>query len=624
MTRKMRQFAALALAVLILLSAARGAEPTDPASGASSAAGTAVSNDAELNEINQSNTDLPEPPPADPGEALPEQQGSEDPYLDLRLRIGLAYGNNTLLSANLLNASTSPVSGYRFGFFDDNLDFVELGRTEETALTMLRTINIYRTGESYSDIKSASAEALGCYHLQMPGAFDTFEEAKSAADALDRGFVAWIDGIYYVRQKSFTSSADASEAVFTDERGTWNVVYTSAYSVNVVKTGTTRLLFQFDGLERRALGVMPGLEENDQAVTWFKGYKYYGGFRYERLGGGNLTVVNIVPLDTYVKGVVPYESYKQWPLETLKAQAMCAKNYALISRGKHKGNNFDLCTTTDCQVYHGAGSGNVSPSALSDQAVDEIRGSYLWYGAKLVQTYFYSSNGGGTEDVSNVWGGSQSQYPYLTGVVDPYEAEVADSIPNYYFSKTFTKNQLTTILREKGYASGTTVSNVEATYSRTGNVLTLKFTYANGKSNTFNCPKTNWLKNALGCRSIHFTVAPAGTGGTTDFPINGAGGPTVRNFSGLYALGADGVPTVLSAGTPFVITDGGTVASTAGPVAADGSFLVSGAGWGHNIGYSQWGGYAMALRGFTYDKILEFYFPGAYVGTEASDSIENI
>ncbi len=62
--------------------------------------------------------------------------------------------------------------------------------------------------------------------------------------------------------------------------------------------------------------------------TWFQGYKYHGGFRYERIGGGDLTVVNVVDLETYIKGVIPYEMSSDWPLEALKAQAICARSYA--------------------------------------------------------------------------------------------------------------------------------------------------------------------------------------------------------------------------------------------------------------------------------------------------------
>ena len=123
-------------------------------------------------------------------------------------------------------------------------------------------------------------------------------------------------------------------------------------------TGSTQILFQFDGGSARALGIMPDVTGAGTVRTWFKGYRYYGGFRYERINGGNLTVVNIVDMETYIKGVVPYEMSNSWPLEALKAQAICARSYAYnnILQNKHKSYHFDVCNTTDCPVYCGAGS----------------------------------------------------------------------------------------------------------------------------------------------------------------------------------------------------------------------------------------------------------------------------
>jgi len=77
-----------------------------------------------------------------------------------------------------------------------------------------------------------------------------------------------------------------------------------------VATGTTRILFQFDANvagEAGAFGVQPGLEENVRAITDFKGQQYHGGFRFERINGGDSTVVNMVGADDYVLGLLPCE-----------------------------------------------------------------------------------------------------------------------------------------------------------------------------------------------------------------------------------------------------------------------------------------------------------------------------
>jgi len=509
------------------------------------------------------------------------------------------------------------------------MDFVLLAATQETALSMVKTTNIYRVGENYYDAKpSGDYELLGCYHRQLPFAFATWEEAEVVAGSTPNSFISWVDGVYYVRSGSYATYDQAKAAADAEPAANWSVVYTSVYGINVVKTGTCSILFQFDGGETKPLAVAPGFESGKGAVTWFKGFKYQGSFRYERVGGGNLVVVNILDIDTYVKGVVPYESNKLWPLETLKAQALCAKNYGLINRNKHNGYNFDLCNTTDCQVYYGLGSNKESfqPSTLSDQAVDEIKGQYVWYGDKLAHTYFYSSNGGGSEDSSKVWGSNQGSYPYLIGVVDPYEETVADSIPNYRFFKTFTNAQLTEILRTKGYATNTSVVDFQVTeYSKSGNVLTMKFTYANGKSNTFASSSSSWLRNKLGCRSMHFTVTGAGEVLTTECAINNGTGENISDFTGLYVLSGAGDLVQLEHSVPYVITGTGEISSAGqSTIIPDGNYVIEGAGWGHNVGYSQWGGYAMAKQGFTAKEIIEFYFTGVEVGAKQSDSSEDI
>lgn len=630
MTKKIRQSAAFVLAAALCAGFAQ-ALPDE-----SAAADTSVSIQEESGTWVE-----------DTGLLEEEQELDEeiDPYIDSKIAVGLAWsGSKTgvLHEAKLLIADGFG-TGYRFGYFDEERNFVELARNEDVrALSMVKTTNVYLVGETfYTQVPSGEHKVLGCYHLRHPDVFETFEAAAEFAAGIEGAFVAWIDGAYQVRRGSYTNRDAAAAAaapaqagekvpesaeVTGDTSGTdnaepaepvWTVCATTKYGVNVVQTGTTDILFQFDGGEQRALGVTPGLGDDDPRPTWFKGFKYYGGFRYQRMDGGDITVVNILPLDTYLKGVVPYESVKIWPLETLKAQALCAKNYALINRNKHKGNGFDVCNTTDCQVYYGAGSGNIYPSALSDQAVDEVRGLYVWYGEKLAQTYFYSSNGGGSEDVSRVWGSNQATYPYLAGVVDIYEVQFADTIPNYYFSNTFTRAQLTEILQAKGYAIGTSVVDFRVTeQSRTGNALEVKFTYANGKSNTFSANKSSWLRSKLGCRSLHFTVLGGGEIPPESCAVNAD--QTLERVDGLFVLGADGQLTQLTGTVPYAITGEGKVVSTGktSPV-PEGSFLVSGSGWGHNIGYSQWGGYAMAQLGFTCDEILEFYFTGVHVGERA-------
>ena len=157
-------------------------------------------------------------------------------------------------------------------------------------------------------------------------------------------------------------------------------------------------------------------------------------------------------------------------------------------------------------------------------------------------------------------------------------------------------------------------------YSRTGNALTMKFTYENGKSNTFSANKSGWLRSKLGCRSLHYTVLAGGELPPEQCPVNQ--NQMLERVDGVFVMGADGQLSQLTGQVPYAITGGGDVVSTgsASPI-PEGSFLVSGSGWGHNIGYSQWGGYAMAKLGYTCEEILEFYFTGVHVGQKAEGTI---
>ncbi|MFQ9917003.1 MAG: hypothetical protein ACLRWQ_12020 [Flavonifractor plautii] len=92
----------------------------------------------------------------------------------------------------------------RFGYFDGDLTFQLLGYTSETTVSMVKTQNVYYgsnvdwSGSGYYDSKTSDI-AVGCYHLQLPQTYATFEEASAAAAQYSDGFPAWIDGRYYVR-----------------------------------------------------------------------------------------------------------------------------------------------------------------------------------------------------------------------------------------------------------------------------------------------------------------------------------------------------------------------------------------------------------------------------------------
>ena len=581
---------------------------TDPDQGTTEPDGGETDPDQGTTEPDGGETD-PDQGTTEPdgGETDPNQGATEPdvpevivPILDTEeeteriLRVGMNYGTSALTSANLLN---SIGSGYRFGFHVGSI-FYQVGSTNQKSISVLKTQNLYYTpvmSDGYSGYAptETSGPAVGCIHLQLPGTYATFAEASAAADSIG-GFPAWINSEFVVRYGVFLTG-DAARQVQADKNWTEAaVVGTSEYGLTVVKTGTNSPIFQYDGgADYPMFVVKPGLDNSVKTVTHYKGIKYYGSFRYERINGGDISVVNLVNMDDYVRGVIPYEMSPSWPLEALKAQAVSARSYAVAStNASHQRNHFDVCTSTCCQVYYGTGGA----TAITDQAVDETAGLYAWYGDKIILAVFHSSDGGATENCENVW---NEALPYLRGVVDPFEALAADKNPYHNWSKTFTGKQLQEILNSLGYGCSPIVS-VKVNPSETGNVQSLTFLDTDGKSWTISKYKN--VKTNLGLKSMRYTVSSG-----NNYVLSNE--QTIGSLNGTWVMDGNGNLVQVNASPVYAITANG-VEEVPGSNISDAKFVFNGSGNGHNLGMSQWGAYAMAKEGFTYDKILKFYFTG--------------
>lgn len=557
----------------------------------------------------------------------------------IMLRIGLASSSSyskvgELIGANLWN-NTGYGAGYRFGYFDKNLNFVELARTDASIeqVSIIKTQNTWfdssGSRSSYSNSDNGSSVVVGCFHIQLPGSYSSYQEAASVAKEKN-GFVAWINGTYQVRVGAYTTKEEAESALAS--LGSGEVKGTSSYGVNVVITGTNKILFQFDGGASQCLGIMPDVTGASDVRTWFWDIKYRGGFTYQRIDGGNITVANIIDLENYVKGVAPYEMGRTWPLEALKTQATCARTYALRRLNSHNSLGFDLCNTDHCQVYYGVGSQSTTwgPSPVSDQAVEETAGQVVWYKNSLAETVYSSSFGGASENAKYIWGtDTEKSYPYLCGVVDPYE-EKADSINSRSnWTVSYTAAELEDRLHSKYYGTGHSIDHLELLYSELGNVIKLTVHWDNNQTSEF---KPSNIRSVFGVNSIRFTIngktvspgsgSTSGTGGS--YAVNGSG--SLSSLDGLYAISGAGSTSGL--GDDLYVISGGSTTSVLEPGNGSGgsnqgggtvtvsgnSYVFNGGGWGHQVGMSQFGAYAMSQLGFTYDEICEFYYPGTTVG----------
>jgi stage II sporulation protein D len=168
---------------------------------------------------------------------------------------------------------------------------------------------------------------------------------------------------------------------------------------------------------------------NNETVIYFiptdqQSYLSYNGTQYRgifvlRASPKGLVLVNILNLDNYLKGVVPEEmSPDQFnAFESLKAQAVAARTYAIKNIGQNRNLGFDLCDTSKCQVYGGLSAEHVE----SSRAVEETKGEVAVYKGKLINALYTSTCGGMTEDVENVFEG-RSQ-PYLQSTECTYDKQ---------------------------------------------------------------------------------------------------------------------------------------------------------------------------------------------------------
>ena len=530
------------------------------------------------------------------------------------LKVGLYYGSSALFSANLENYQGS---GYELGWFDEGTrEFVYLGWLEEERISMTADGDIYiGDGAYYSERPSYVDAVIGGYHLQLEDEFEDYDAALYVAEQFEEAFPAFVNNVFRVRIGSFTSREEAEVAAalydtytFEDLLGDeWpvyaEVVSPSATGLTVTETTTDHILFEFDCSGAKCLGVMP-VSGRKAALTWFKGYKWYGGFEYRRSTGGNINVINVVDIDDYVKGVLPYEMNPSWPLEALKAQAVCARTYALLQTKHYASYRFDVCNTVDCQVYQGTNRAG----ELTDRAAEETSGVVACYDGELAETYYYSSNGGASESSENVW---SEALPHLVGKEDPFEAMT--SIPGYSYSETYTFAQLTDILEDKGYDIGEVTAVYVSKTTPNGNVAEVTFQGKRGATVrvTGERAKTIFYTTLFGdtksVKSMRFTISGGGGGA---WYVNSAG-ISIPTVSGMYVISGSGDVGRYegSAEDTYVLTSAGT--SLLQPEEKEdtsGTITITGTGSGHNVGMSQYGAKAMAEMGYTYEEILCFYY----------------
>jgi stage II sporulation protein D len=115
--------------------------------------------------------------------------------------------------------------------------------------------------------------------------------------------------------------------------------------------------------------------------------------------GDSLIVVNIIPLEDYLNGVLEYEVAHWWPIEALKAQAVVSRTYALYMKEMNKNKSYDLRSDVFSQVY----GGKLGERRRIKRAVFSTRGFILMHQGKILPAFYHSTCGGHTDNVSHIW-----------------------------------------------------------------------------------------------------------------------------------------------------------------------------------------------------------------------------
>ncbi len=189
----------------------------------------------------------------------------------------------------------------------------------------------------------------------------------------------------------------------------------------------------------------------------FKGIEYSGKIEVFK-GKNGLFVVNELPIEEYIKGVVKVEVGENWPLEALKAQAVAVRTYAIYNVEYKKDGVYHVTSSTLSQLYKGL---KTDPNV--EEAVNSTRGEILTYNGKPVNALYHSTSGGLTELPEEIFG---KAFPYLKSV----ECDSSSS-PFYIWERRIQLKELERLLRLKNLE----VVDVDST-TKTGRAKEVKFT----------------------------------------------------------------------------------------------------------------------------------------------------
>lgn len=301
------------------------------------------------------------------------------------------------------------------------------------------------------------------------------------------------------------------------------------------------------------------------ATLQLNGHDYRGALELRRSDSG-LTVINRVPLEAYVAGVVGAEMGRRvhGEEEALKAQAVASRTYAVRNQGRWQARGFDLVGTANDQVY----TGEANENDMATAAGAATRGQILTWNNQPIDAFYFSTCGGRTENGVAAFAGADRPYLQSVDDVDPSGTPWCVTSPRFHWTAGWTAPELAATLRRTlaaenlpiGRASDLTDIRV-IDRTRTGRIATLALAGRDGRT-------------VVSGQAIRRVLSPADGGllRSDDFTIR-----------------------ISRTGARIERVD------------------IEGRGNGHGVGMCQWGAIGRARAGQDYRTILTSYFPGTEI-----------
>ncbi len=211
-----------------------------------------------------------------------------------------------------------------------------------------------------------------------------------------------------------------------------------------------------------------------------------------------MVIVNELPLEDYLAGLINCEISSQWPMDAVKAQAVVARTYALYQKNLRKNAPYHLESTVMDQVYEGC---DIEDSRAV-RGVKETAGQVLTYGGALVQAFYHSSCGGHTEAAENVWGDS---IPYLRGV----DCKYCLSAPSVRWEQKLSLKKIEALLRNAGSPVSGLWQVLPGGRNQSGRLTELVMVSAKGR-HTMSAVNFRKIIGYSVIRSTNFDVSQAG------------------------------------------------------------------------------------------------------------------